>query len=122
MLGIPNAIIKVPVSPSEPVSFDPYTGEPIFSLLTFETVNATLEEKTPPKEQSLPGQDTAIAYLAGRLKGKAPTGLKARNFYDITISLQTQTLEGRFYLVATPKSRLGLDSVFGTAIYGWLVS
>lgn len=122
MLGLPNAIIKVPVSSPIPVSFDPYTGEPIFSPITYETVNAALEEKTPPREHNLPGQDTAIAYLVGRIQGTPPSGLTARNFYDITITLQNQTLQARFYMVATPKSRLGLDSIFGAAIYGWLVA
>ncbi len=121
MLGIPNAIIKIPVFPTNPVSFDPYTGEPVFAAPTTDTINACLEEKTPPKEQSLPGQDTAIAYLAGRIQGQAPPSLTVRNFYDITITLQNQTIDGRLYLTATPKSRLGLDSVFGVAIYGWLV-
>lgn len=122
MLGIPNAIIKIPVSSSTPIGFNQYTGEPIFSPITYDTVNAALEEKTPPREQNLPGVDSAIAFLVGRIQSTPPSGLIARNFYDISITLQNQTLDARFFLITTPKSRLGLDSIFGTAIYGWLVT
>lgn len=122
MLGIPNAIIKVPVTSPTPIGFNQYTGEPIFSPITYDTVNAALEEKTPPREQNLPGVDSAIAFLVGRIQSTPPSGLIARNFYDISITLQNQTLDARFFLITTPKSRLGLDSIFGTAIYGWLVT
>ena len=121
MIGLPNATIKVPVIPTEPIDFDPYTGEPRFGTITYDTVNAALEEKTAPRELNLPGVDSAIAYLEGRIQGTPSTKLTANNFYEITITLQNQTLEARFYVVATPTSRLGLDSVFGVAIHGWLV-
>lgn len=121
MIGIPNAILNVPITPSEPIGFNQYTGEPIFSPITYEAVNAALEEKSPPKEVTLPGVDTAIAYMEGRISKTPSTHLTANNYYDITITLQNQVLSARFYVVATPSSRLGLDSLFGTAIHGWLV-
>ena len=121
MLGLPNATIKVPVIPTEPIGFNQYTGEPQFGTITYDTVNAALEEKTAPRELNLPGVDSAIAYLEGRIQGTLSTKLTANNFYEITINLQNQTIEARFYVVATPTSRLGLDSVFGVAIHGWLV-
>lgn len=121
MIGLPNATIKVPVIPTEPTGYDPYSGEPQFGSITLDTVNVVLEEKNAPRELNLPGVDSAIAYMEGRIQGTPSTKLTANNFYDITITLQNQTLEARFYVVATPTSRMGLDSVFGAAIHGWLV-
>jgi hypothetical protein len=121
MIGLPNATITIPVVPTEPIGFDPYTSEPLFGTLTNKTVAVSLEEKNAPRELNLPGVDTAIAYLEGRISGTAPSELTANNFYDINITLQNQILVARFYVVATPSSRLGLDSVFGKAISGWLV-
>lgn len=121
MIGIPNATIKVPIIPTEPTGFDQFTGEPIFGAITIETVSVALEEKTPPREINLPGVDSTVVYLEGRIEGTPSVRLTANNYYEISITLQNQTLESRFFVVATPKSRLGLDSVFGTAIHGWLI-
>ena len=121
MLSLPNAIITIPVTPSTPISFDLYTGEPIFPAPTVKTVRASLGEKNPPREVDLPGIDGTITYLAGRLIDLSPPELIVRNYYQISITLQTQTFDGRFYPVPTPVSRLGLDKAFGVAIYGWLI-
>ena len=121
MLSLPNAIIKIPITSLEPVSFDPYTGEPIFSPPSFKLVRASLGQKNPPKEVDLPGVDGSTIYLAGRLIDPPPSEMNVRNYYQISITLQTQTLDAKFYPVPTPTSRLGLDGVFGAAIYGWLV-
>jgi hypothetical protein len=122
MLGLANATITIPVNPSTPTSFDPYTGEPAFTGTTYKTVRATLEETTPPKDLSLPGVDNPLAYLEGRILDNLPDELKPNLYYNITISLQTGVKSARFYVVSTPVSRLGLDVLFGKAIAGWLTN
>ena len=119
MIGLPNAVISVPSLTSAPI-FDPYTGDPVFTPVSVSTVNATLEETSPPRESSLPGVDNPIAYLEGRIEGFPTVYPKEGEYYPISITLQNQIKECRFYVMATPSSRLGLDDFFGKAISGYL--
>lgn len=118
MIGLPNATITIPIL--ETPTFSPYTGEPVFSVSTTKSVSVTLEETSPPRELSLTGIDNPIAYLEGRIDGDAPSELIEGQYYQINITLQNQSKNCRFYLVASPSSRMGLDSFFGKAIAGFL--
>lgn len=118
MIGTPNAEIKVVAM--EATNYDPYTGEPVFAVASVSTVSAVLEETSPPKELNLSGVDNPIAYLEGRISGTPTINLKEGNFYGITTTLQNQIKTCRFYVVASPSSRMGLDSFFGQFIAGFL--
>lgn len=119
MIGLPNAVISISTLTSDPI-FDPYTGEPAFTPVSVSEVNATLEETSPPRDLSLSGIDNPIAYLEGRIEGFPSITPKEGEYYPISITLQNQIKECRFYVMASPSSRLGLDSFFGKAIAGYL--
>lgn len=121
MLGFPNATITVVTEGNTITGYDPYTGEPIIEAGSTYQIEASLEEKSQPREIELPGVNQPLAYLEGRIKDNPPTQLKAGYFYPISINLQNETKSARLYVVQTPTSRLGLDATFGKAIAGWLV-
>lgn len=118
MIGQPNATITVSVL-GEP-TLDSYTGEPVFPVTSTSSVLATLEETSPPRDLSLTGVNNPISYLEGRIEGFPPVELIEGQYYDIAITLQNQIKFCRFYIVASPSSRMGLDSFFGKAIAGYL--
>jgi hypothetical protein len=118
MIGQPNATITIPVLGNP--TFDPYTGEPVFPVTSNNSVLATLEETSAPRELPLAGVNNPIAYLEGRIEGFPPVELKEGQYYDIAITLQNQIKFCRFYIVASPSSRMGLDDFFGKAIAGYL--
>ena len=118
MIGQPNATITIPVLGNP--TFDSYTGEPVFPVSSTKSVLATLEETSPPRELPITGVNNPIAYLEGRIEGFPPVELIEGQYYDIAITLQNQIKFCRFYIVASPSSRMGLDLFFGKAIAGYL--
>lgn len=120
MLSQTNATITVSTSNPEPIEWDMVTGQPIFGEATSIILPAFLENKKDPQERSLPGIDNPIAYLEGRIES-VPLGFKIKQFYPITITLQNQSYEARFYLMGTTIGGFGLETYFGVAIAGYLL-
>jgi hypothetical protein len=120
MLSQTNAVITIATANPEPTGWDEVTGQPIFSPGNTIQLKAFLENKKEPQEKHLPGVDNPIAYLEGRIETTIPE-LKIRQFYPITINLQNQIYNARFYLLGTTLGGFGLESYFGTAIAGYLL-
>jgi hypothetical protein len=120
MISQTNAVITVDATASDPTGWDEVTGQPIFAADSTVNLRAFLENKKDPQEKHLPGIDNPIAYLEGRIES-APATLKIRQFYPITIKLQNQCYDARFYLLGTTMGGFGLEQYFGVAIAGYLV-
>jgi hypothetical protein len=120
MLSQTNATITVAMSNPEPIGWDMVTGQPIFGESESVELSAFLENKKDPQERSLPGVDNPVAYLEGRIEA-IPDGFKIKQFYPISIKLQNQIYNARFYLMGTTIGGFGLESYFGVAIAGYLV-
>jgi hypothetical protein len=122
MFGLPNARISYAIASSEPTGWDEVTGLPIFGNSTG-TITASLEVETDPSIYNLQGVENIICKLAGKIikPSKMPSKLIAHAFYDLEIDLYGETKTGRFYLLPTPTSRLGVDKVLGQRIEGVMV-
>lgn len=117
-----SKLIALSSTGSTPTGFDPVTGEPIFSQSEI-VVFCSLEETSKPQEIVYPGIDSSATYLEGRcINPKSlPVAFKAHTTVDIEYETQTGTLKGKFYLLPTVNSRLGLEQYFGGAVAGFLV-
>lgn len=117
-----NAILTINVKSSTPTGRDPVTGRPILGVASTSTIPCFLEQKKPPTDYQLPGVDNPLCYLEGITEGTPITPLTPNQFYPITITLQTGTKNGRFYLLPTPTGGLIPDDFFGGFyVSGWLV-
>lgn len=105
-----------------PTGFDPVTGEPIFGTQTV-TLSASLEEASEPQEIAYPGIDASATYLEGRCidPKSLPSAFKPHILCDIEYRSQGDFIRGKFYILPTVNSRLGLESYFGGAIAGFLI-
>ena len=122
-IGNVNATITIFTPASNPTSFDPVTGAPIFSNTTT-VIDASLEEAQRPIEVNYPGTDSGYIYLEGRAIAPSflPENYKPYTWMTINYGRHGGIISGKFYSVPTLVSRLGLESVFGDAIAGFLVS
>ena len=119
---IANATLTAFIQSATPSSFDPVTGNPIFTT-TQKTLVASLEEVSNPNVPLAPGVEETAIYLEGRAINppQIPTEFMPNTKYKILINFHDVATEGEFYLLPTVKSRLGLESAFNSAIEGWLV-
>ncbi len=119
---VANAMLTAKILSSVPTSHDTVTGDPIFSETTI-TCACSLEENNNPNLIPLPGVDRTTIYLSGRCVSPKllPSAFRSGEAIAISYDAPQGRLEGKFYLLPTIKSRLGLETVFGDAIAGWLV-
>ena len=117
-----NATLTALIQSPTPSSFDPVTGNPIFTT-TQKLLVASLEEVSNPSVPLSPGIEETAIYLEGRAinPSKIPPEFIHNRKYKILINFHDVAIEGEFYLLPTVKSRLGLESAFNSAIEGWLV-
>ena len=103
------------------VTRNPVTGAPIQVMQSI-TVEASLEEIRKPNEATLPGVDESALYLEGRLTSPKflTDAMRVGKVVEMTLSRGRDTeLKGKFYLLPTSSSRLGLEGVFGDPIKGF---
>lgn len=86
-------------------------------------VSSSVEESNRPAPEGLPGVDRSAVYLTGRTVN--PFALQDWQRVQDIVPMrfkrgQNSELAGLFYMLPTTQSRLGLDSVFGDPIQGWL--
>jgi hypothetical protein len=97
------------------------TDAPVFGK-TFETLEASLEESEAPTEVSYPGATGNYVYLEGRAiePKELPDSYKPFTTVAIRYTPGKRTIEGKFYILPSPASGLGITR-FGAAIAGYLV-
>lgn len=118
-----NATIKTKKLGSTPTGYDEVTGEAIFTEAMI-AVKCSLEQEDSKADiSSLPGVDSTSLYLTGRCVSpkSLPKEFTPGEFLEIEYDAPQGKQVGRFYLLPTIRSRLGLETVFGDAIEGWLV-
>jgi hypothetical protein len=119
-----NATLTSTVQSATPTGFNPVTGEPMFGTISTVSLSCSLEEDSNPTVPRSPGIEETAIYLIGRAIDPAiiPPEFIPNQKYACTITLSnSDPINGSFYLLPSVKSRLGLESVFNTAIAGWFV-
>jgi len=116
-------IEKLPTT-QNPVTLDPVTGEPVFDLESETiTIEVSLEPEADPTYSSFPGVESNSIRLVGRLikPQKLPSAFIPNREYTISYYGSNGAIEGSFYLLPNGIGRLGLESVFGDYIAGYLL-
>jgi len=122
-----NAKLIFQVSPtgSTPDSFDPITGEPIFSSTQEQSiVEASLEQNNNFGQEILKGTDEDKTYLIGRcINPKTLTkNQREKKNIECEIMVGETWIKGRLELKTAPISRLGLENYFGERIEGFFAT
>ena len=118
MIATSNCTIVFKAEAQTPATFDPITGEPVFTVTTVEqSFRASLERDTnEPTLGLLPGRDKTDQLYYGRSELK-PSQMPT--WYQPSCQLELRfdnsfTCQG--YVYFSHLSRLRLDNIFGTAI------
>jgi hypothetical protein len=118
-----NATISYAITSTQSVGNDPITGEPIFnSASTTESIQVSIEPDTSRASVgAAPGKDRTEHFYTGRLVNPAtlPNWYRAGATLDIAWD---NGKTGKFYVYPTAASRFGLESIFGQAISGVLLT
>lgn len=115
-----NAELVIKEFSGRPSSFDPDTGQPVFTECEVR-IALSVEDTKPPISETLPGLENVLGYVEGRCLESLPEGFSIPSRCQIEIELQGQTKLLGFYTLPRTVSRLGLDAVFGQAVAGWLI-
>ena len=114
------------------ITFDPFTGEPIFGVNDPSTDNTTEPETVIHTIEAsldwsnsdinpIDGKDIQGLYLEGRTFSAIPTEYKSGVAYNMDYLVDGNWVSQKFYSVTTFPGRLGLESVFGKLIAGYLI-
>lgn len=121
---LPNATLTAVIQSNTPTGFNSITGEPIFATVSTKQLTCSLEEDSNPAVLRSPGIEETAIYLIGRAIDPPiiPLEFIPNQRYACTITLSgNYPLSGNFYLLPSISSRLGLETIFGSAIAGWFV-
>lgn len=121
LFGNNNTIISFTTGIASGV--DPITGDPVYADTSSETWELSLEQKdTKGNIAPNTGVNNVQIYLEGRAL-IIPAWYKPGGYYQIRYTPNPGvSWIGKFYAMPTVSSRFGLESVFGQAVNGILVS
>lgn len=118
MISIPNCTIIHNTKVTTIDSYDPITGEPVFTRSeSSDGFRASLERETvEPSLGNLPGKDKTKQFYTGKSSLK-PSEMPAwyKPGAQLTIQFDNGYVGNGYVYFANP-SRLGLDDVFGAPI------
>jgi hypothetical protein len=102
---------------------DPITGDPVYADIESASWELSLEQKdTKGNVAPNTGINNVQIYLEGRAL-TIPEWYKPGGYYQIRYTPNPgASWSGKFYAMPTVSSRFGLESVFGQAVNGVLVS